>query len=91
MVPRRIHKDKPVAKKLGNLDPKSILGAWDWELRGDYYYPVVTEAPMDPALVEAWRRRNMIVSKPTNRWGSLIKLSFMLIPIVAGLVAWLLS
>lgn len=49
-TPRRIHKDKPIAIKLKTLSPESVLGKWDWELRGDYYYPVPKQEPMDEEL-----------------------------------------
>ena len=58
-----------------HLDPTAPALSREWVLVGDYYYP----------------KHSLTVTRSRMRGSSLIKLSFMLIPIVAGLVAWLLS
>jgi hypothetical protein len=86
--PRRIHKDKPIAAKLNYLDPNSILGQWDWELRKDFYYPVPKASDTPPKVLEEIARKQSLVV--ASKKGSLIKLAFIVFPfLVLALGLWL--
>jgi len=76
-TPKRIHKSKPVASKLDHLDPTSILGKWDWELRGDYYYPMPKAGPpVDQAVIdEIVSKRGVIIPTKPISWKTFVPLA----------------
>jgi len=95
-IPQRIHKDKPVAKKLDNLDPKSILGQWSWELRGDWYYPVIRDdaPPPDQELIDQIRRQQRVLAARSGAWWTRLIHPVIILPVFIALgmvLQWLLS
>jgi len=86
-TPKRIHKSKPVASKLDHLDPTSILGQWDWELRGDYYYPVAKPERFSQAFVDEIRSKQGVTSPARSWWVALIPLAAALLFIVLSVLS----
>jgi len=67
--------DRIPKDKFKNLDPESKAMQYEWVLVGDYYYP----------------KHSLTVARSRMMGGFVVRLIFILTPLVAGLVAWLLS
>ena len=86
-IPQPIHKDNPIAPKLNRLDFDSLLGKWHWELRGNWYHPVL-KGRIDDEHMEIIT--NAIHTKDaTTRGFQWWKLIPFVVAAGAGFAAWL--